>query len=481
MKRSLPGLFLASLGFSLFFIACTKVDTTDLGTDLIPVVDNINTFETILEIESDNHLFNDSTKMYLQDHALGVIDNDPEFGKTTASIFFTTEPTFGSYPFQNRDSVVIDSLVLSLAYTGLYGDSTSIQQFEVREIDNDMMFFKKDTAYRIDHEPFLTYPEVIGSKMVNFTSLNDSIRYVQSKDTVGSKNELRIHLDPAFGRRFVNYDTATAYKNDSIFKSVFKGFEVKVNEGMSPYKNALAYFDLTDNSKTKLTFYCRVVKNGVKDTINPVFVFSSNETFGTSDPHANIIKRTPGNGYLSNINNGSTDDELLYIQSSPGSYATVKIPGLDTLNNRVVHLAELVVEKIPSVQENYFTPPGIMFLDAINNAGDTVFTIKHDFIPGQEYPGYDVSGFGGVFRNNRYNFNITRYVQGIVTKNDPSNTLRLYAPYLTYPFYMMPNGVLSGSRLPLFINPLVSQGRIIVGGGSHPTRPMRLRIIYSKI
>lgn len=473
MKFNNRGFFIASLSVLLLF-SCSKLDTTDLGSELIPAVDNIHTFETILDVVTDNYLFDDSTRMSSQDYALGIIENDAEFGRTEAAIYFTAEPvSFGTYPFLKKDSVYIDSVVLSLGYAGIYGDSNSIQQVEVREIEPDIIF-RKDTSYKISTPLFPVIPDVLGSKLVNFNQLNDSIRYANFGDTISTRNELRIHLDTSFGRRFVSFDTAREFKNDSIFKSVFKGFEVKVNEAMSPVKNALAYFDLNDADHTKLTFYCRVMRNGKLDTINPVFVYSN-------DPHANLINRTPANAYLSYLNNGHDDnDDKLYLQSTPGSYGLIKIPGLDTLNNRVVHQAQLIIEKLPSAQEEIFRAPDILFLDAVSTTGDSIFSIKKDFIPVQSFPGYDISLFGGQLKDDQYTFNLTRYIQGVVTNKDPNYDLRVYSPFLQFLYYIQPDGQV-GFRLPLNFGTPVAGPRVIVGGGSHPDKRMRLRIIYSKI
>jgi len=49
--------------FFLVFLSCKKIDTTDIGSDLIPVVDNVHTFDTTLEIITDNLLLPDSTRL----------------------------------------------------------------------------------------------------------------------------------------------------------------------------------------------------------------------------------------------------------------------------------------------------------------------------------------------------------------------------------------------------------------------------------
>lgn len=474
MKRNFLGILLAAVSSLVIYTSCAKLDTTTLGTDLIPAVDNIHTFQTILNVQTDNLLMNDSTRMFNQDYPIGVIANDPEFGKTAAATYFTLEPTvFGTYPFLKKDSVVIDSLILSLAFTSQYGDSNSVQTFEVREIDQSASFLKTE-VYKINHPEFPTVPNLLGSKQVNFLTLNDSVRYANYKDTVKTLNELRIPLDTNFARRFINYDT-TVFRNDSIFKTRFKGFELKVNEAASPLMSSLAYFSLTNNDRTKMTFYCRVMRNGKWDTISPKFVFSN-------DPRATIINRTPGGAYLTNLQNGSSgNDELLYIQSNPGSYAKLTIPGIDTMNNRVIHLAELIAEKIPSAGENVFAPPKYLFLDALNSAGDTAYTIRHDFIPSDQEPGYDVSVFGGGYNNGRYVFNISRYIQKIVTNHEQNYSLRLYAPFSAEPYYINGNGAVSSTPTYILINKPIGSGRVVLGGGANATKPLRLRIIYSKI
>ena len=69
----------------LILVSCTRInESTALGGDLIPPVDNINTFEAILPTEADNRMMLDSTKVYFKDElAIGHL-NDPEFGTTHA-------------------------------------------------------------------------------------------------------------------------------------------------------------------------------------------------------------------------------------------------------------------------------------------------------------------------------------------------------------------------------------------------------------
>lgn len=480
MKKNITGPVLIVLCVFSVFFSCTKIDTTNLGNELIPAVDNVNTFETVLDIITNNVLLpQDTTQMpYNLDHAIGIIENDPDFGKTEAALYFDVAPaTLKSYPFVNKDSIVaVDSIILSLAYKSLYGDSNAVQKFEVFEVDQSADFkYSDDSDYPIQRPDFPVVATPIGTRTFDFKILNDSVFYINATDTIRTVNELRIPINTSFATRFINGDTTNVYNNDSIFKTYLKGLAVKSSNTTSGSNNALGYFDLAD-AKTKITFYCRVKQGGTTTSIAPFF--SYNNIIGTAastiGAQANIIKRAPSNGFLSNVTNTSPNDQVLYLQSTPGSYATLKIPGIDTLTNRIIHRAEISIEKINAVSE-VFGVPDLLYLDILRN--DSLLTIERDFIQ-TGTNSYDVNLFGGKLKDNRYLFNISRYIQNIVTNKRPNDTLRLYAPFIARPFVLQPSGYV---RVPFLINPRVAAGRVIVAGGNHPSRKMQLRIIYSKI
>ncbi|HUR12473.1 MAG TPA: DUF4270 family protein, partial [Flavitalea sp.] len=159
MKRNFFVCAPALLILLFFFFSCTKIDTTDLGNELIPAVDNVNTFETTLNVITDNFFLPDTSRLRRdEDHALGAITNDPVFGKTTADLYFTVTPrVLGSRPFPATDSILsVDSVVLSLAFKGLYGDSNSVERFQVYEVESDERGRFKDSVkgYLVSHAGF---------------------------------------------------------------------------------------------------------------------------------------------------------------------------------------------------------------------------------------------------------------------------------------------------------------------------------------
>jgi hypothetical protein len=469
---------------AILFSACKKLnESTELGGGLIPPVDNISTFETYLDVITDNKIFQDTTKVYFNDNlALGHISNDPEFGATHANAYFNIgSPYFNGtnvntfYPFINKDSVIIDSVVLSLSYTGFYGDTNSIETVRVFEIAQNPGF-SDTTLYKYDTTDFQTTGAELGSKTFQVKALKDSILHIRKGDgdTTKLANVIRIPLQNQLGVRLAGYDTTNTsnggFRNDSIFKTLFRGLAIKAdNSG-----NVLTYVSPSDQDKTKLTVYFKVTKNGIKDTTHTDF-------FHQTHGQANTIKRTPSNGWASYLNNGLPSDDKVYLQSVPGSYASIKIPPLDTFKNAVIHRAELVLYPLPSTQQGTFVQPLGLFLDRINTNADTVFAFDTDMDvqpSGFDFT-YNFTSFGGGLKSDStYRFNISKYVQDIITLKKPNQTLRLYAPVRAF-VYSNRFGRISQ----MYISNQPAYGRVVLGGGNYAVtgKRLRLRVIYSKL
>jgi hypothetical protein len=251
------------------------------------------------------------------------------------------------------------------------------------------------------------------------------------------------------------------------------------------------------DTNTKLALYYNYKK--ANDTINTVsyFRFSSGGTTNAVSANANYIKRVHSGSQLTNFTSNTGNDSLAFMQTSPGTYATIQIPGLKLLPNAIIHRAELLTFGAASVTplDPISTPPRFLLLSGYDTFTKPAFNIPNDFSASsntvsniETFGGYlmqkDVSGVGVVWA---YTFNLSRYVQGIVTRKDTSFTLRLSAPSNDSLIYSPP--YLTGATFRTFyVTPTYSNnvaiGRVVLGGGGmHKKNPvrMRLRIIYSKI
>lgn len=474
----------------VLLFSCKKInDATELGGDLIPAVDNIHTFDTTLDVQVFNDTFSMVTDSTLSlsyfTQYLGKISNDPLFGKTDAQLFLELKPDFYPYTFYNKpDSLHIDSVVLILDYVETYGDTTADQTVNVYEIGSTA---RLDTTYRI-REDGIPKAGLIGSRTFKPEILNDSIKAFE--DTTA--NQLRIRLDDSFGQRLLSYDSVRtsgngAYASDSAFKSYFKGFALESVSG-----NAVMGFNV-NGTNTKLAIYYRD-DNGdspVEDTSVAYFTFTIN--CGV----ANLVKRDYSGTPLAAAA-GGPEDNFVYIQGTPGSFATIKVPGLAGLNNRIIHRAELIMEQAYDPTDTIFPPPPKLYLDAYNPASSRYASIPYDFIVDGSTGQNNLDNMGGVpFRTtdgsgnniNVWHFDISRYIQHVVNGTEPVYDFRISAP--TYimneyrlttnadPTYVTiyPNAVFGTSGTPV-------KGRVRLYGGdaTHTNaQRMRLRIVYSKI
>ena len=470
----------------IFVQSCQKIDTTKLGIGLIPAVDNVNTLDTLLQVVTDsNFLYLDSSRLTkTEDHALGYME-DPEFGNTSAAIYFGISPlTFGTNPFPPKDSINgrIDSVVLSLSYRGLYGDSLSNENIRVSEIASSADFKDSLVGYPITAPYFPVVSQPLGTATIDFTTLNDPKQFKQPKDTAVTtqENVLRIKLDRSLGLRLAGYDTTTAYANDSLFRTKFKGLALTIDSIGSTRKKALAYFNLSDSSKTKLTVYYRTTTNGATDTGYVNFYYNTS----TSSRSANLVRRSiAGSNYLKNMQSTSPNKDKLYLQSGPGSYATLSVPALSTLTNRLIYKAELIMKILPSTDKNLFLPP-ILFLDQSDPANSRYITVHNDFQIDNS-GNYNYTTFGGLAKGDTaFIFNITRYLQSVITRKLTPFKFRVYAPFQTQPYYANSEVFPATYSLPLYpflINSFIARGRVVLGGGSHATQKMQVRLVYSRI
>lgn len=472
MKKYSPA-FVLLISFLIVLFSCKKInEATTLGGDLIPPVDNVNTFEVALDAATINSLTRDSTQVLYSDQvALGDI-SDPQFGHTHANFCFNVSaPAYGAYPFlPRRDSLpAVDSVVLSMRYTGAYGDTNNSQTINVFEIpySGPSTGLSPDSLYKYSDPNSDFNGTSLGSASFTLSQLKDSITVLNPGNTFKTANVVRIKLNTSLGTKLIQMDT-TGYKSDSVFHTNFNGLSVKAGNG----GNGLGYFSLTDTA-TKLIVYYRYNHNGPGHDTTAILEFHH-----SGNGQSNYVNVTPGGNWANSLNNAG--DDKAYIQSAPsGSYVGVKIPGLDNFSNKVIHRAEIIATQIPSTANDIYTPPGRLILDRIHhNTTDTAFVLQNDLTIGSDLS-VDWTSFGGNYSYGQYHFNITRYVQGIITRHESNDSLRIYAPLRTFLF-----DPALGVRVPIQVVSRIANGRVVLAGGNYPTDPairLRLRIVYSNL
>ncbi len=512
--------------FSLLLIlclsACTKIQETEIGTGLIPPVDGVITKDTNLYINAKNGGSTDSISPSLtDDHALGYI-NDPLFGITQAAINLQLLPAFPVSFEVSSDSLFLDSVVLALDARGVWGDSNQNLSLHVKELVNDELFTSDscigctETTSGFTSIIYNTTSQFAAGNDVTYGGMasidprtwNDSLHLF--KDSAA--NMIRIRLTDELGNKLLHtFTTGGQYDTVSAFKNAFRGLQVSADAiGNSLLRVGLANSSTVAEANTKLALYYRYQRrdSAKQDTTVMNFTINPSTTSGQGSAHSNYIQRQYGMGQIATYYPAtpSANDDYLYIQSAPGTYATLTVDsGITKLPNWIIHRAEIIMEQVPDgatpILDNYTTP--FLFLLSRQSESQPFEKDTTKFvIPGfdstnlttsdaifssgllSNYPdfgGFPRRGtFGGTPNINYYNFDLSRYVQGIVTNKNKPYPFVLYTPYREV--FQLTKGVLSYGRVSTDPVNYAGVGRVkLYGGGADTTNThrMKLHIVYS--
>lgn len=460
--------------FSIAF-GCTKIDTTSIGNNLIPAVDNIHTFDTTFSIIANN--FDDTEcdsnhRYNLQ--ALGVINNDPLFGKSNAKIYVEFKPSSFPYnfPVADANSFEIDSAIIILQYSHSFGDTNALQKVNVYPLSDSFDITKNYTTCSL-----LDYDNttLLGQKDYYPTLLKDSVHAYQED----AANQLRIPISKSFIQNLIS-DSAQIFRSDSAFINYFKGFAIVPDT--VPGGQALNYFDVTTS---RLSIYLRYKNSGTADTTVANFAFT-----GLSGLSNSITRNREKAEMLNYLSHSPEGDSLLYIETSPGTYAKLTIPGLTGLSNRVINRAEIIVDQVYSSNSlnDIFSPPVNLYVDVKDSSiSDSAYIpVPCDFSAAELQSNFQNMGGQLKYVTNsagqsvaEYHFNISRYVQSIVTQGRQNLTLRLSAPnYIvnksTYVDYC--RQVIGPFSTP---RNNTADGRVKLNGTNNTPTRIRLHVIYS--
>lgn len=482
---------LVFLTISVVVFACTKIITTDIGGGLIPPIDGVITKDTTLDVLTKNSGQDTVIVPLSDDHIVGFTD-DPVLGKTMAAINIQLKPQFFPFTFgAGKDSLFFDSVVLQLDYKGFTGDSTVPLGLHVKTIDPEQYFAPDSTfnntidVYKTSSGTELTE----GAASIDIRRLGDSVRPFMDSGI----NLVRIKLSDTYGRKLLyDYDTSDVYNNDTAYSLKEHGIQICGDASMGNALLRIGLFDQSNtvNPRTKMIVYYRFTDtSGNLDTASRIYVVNP-----YTSAHSNYIKRdrtAPAKVAAFFPANSDEQDAELYIQTNPGLYSTIQIPAIAGLPNMVIHRAELLIEQIPDetgLSDTYFAAPNL-FLAAYSTDSMRRLTVPNDiqfsFGAISNLGSFGVAPIAKINNEGKsvkyYNFDISRYVQGVVTRKEKIFSFVLYAPYNGF-VYPTETGLYAVNISSPSLNP-VGLGRVRVAGGNYSdrTRRMRLHIIYSKI
>jgi len=328
---------------------------------------------------------------------------------------------------------VADSLVLSLVYSGWYGDTTVPQHVHVYRLTEDM--YTDSTYY--SGRTFQTDVNDLEASQAPFAVLPNT-QLIVGTDSFAAP-QLRIRLNDSIRDSIFGRNSQPEFASNDNWKVFFKGVHITVDPITSG--GALLYFNPAA-AYTRMTLYYH------EDTIPKSYSFTL--AGGARLSHAS--HDFTGSVVEAQLNDTVTQFDFNYLQPLAGLKTKVTFPYLKHFSDSgsiVINKAELVIT-VPEGTSTTNTPaPDNILLLARNSSDSYDFPIDY----------YERS-YGGAYNitNRTYTFGITRTVQHIVdgTSVDYGYTLNV-------------------------LGSMIMGNSATIGSGKTGDSQMKLKLYYTKL
>jgi len=363
---------------------------------------------------------------------------DSYFGEAEASI--VSQLVLSQVNADFGDNPVVDSVNLILRHTGFYGDTTEAMSFEVYELAEGL---SDDSNFYSSYKPQLG--NMLGELDGFLPRPNSVINYGGEELAPALKIPLDINY---FQQNFADVGNGSFpdFSTNADFIEYFKGIVIKATDNSD---GSILYFSL-ENAVSRIAIHFR----------NDTDTSSLNLTFSQSLSRAPIGFSIFNQDYSSSAfdlqnQNSQTGELTTYIQSMGGVTTVINIPDLDTIVGKgwVINRAFLELYTQRGTGSG-LSPNSRVEPREMDESGMSIGSRIRDFVSG--------SGLGngtirlGQLRNNKYIFDISRYVFSVVNGDERKDLMIIPTSFST------------------------TANRTILRGGSDPVEPAELIIYYTK-
>lgn len=315
---------------------------------------------------------------------------DETFGRTVTS-FATQFVLSGSNPTFPQ-SIEIDSVIFSVAYSGYSYGSLAEGRLYVYELSDDL---PKTSGFNSSYNAPTMNENLLANPSQSFLFKPKTYLF-GTEDSLSP--QLRIPLKNNLGLRLLQPSDPSALETDENFQSYFKGLKVETGS----YPTGVVGLDLT-NINSKITVYYRYDNNGLADTTFYEFPITSDCGRYSRFQHFYQQASQPE---LQNLVDTLENQSMLFLQAGAGIKTKLVFPHLLDLQineGRIVNKAELI---LPYDPDSRLGPASQIFIFYENNEG-TLVALPDQFT-GNIGGGVEVS-------NQRYRLNITQYIQKVLS------------------------------------------------------------------
>ncbi len=430
-------LVFGSLVGMILLAACTDV-TDIIGGNFLPEGSNmdLNIMDTVT-VETYSILMDSVRTNGTEEHLLGSL-NDAVFGKVVSSVY--TQFIFGAiYQDYSDPTIIFDSLVLTIAYSGnFYGDTMTKQTLRVFELDEilpyDTGYYSNQTVQIVPTEvaSHSFYPRPTTNEIseidTTFFTTEEGIDSIRIDTTRYPDPQIRINITTSANHSlastllginrddYIEHDEEQDmdyYDYEGFFED-FKGLYFTFDPIETESSGACVGVNINAVS-TGLQIYAhqRIANSTVDIPMNSILAVNSSGCV-TFNNHNHFDYQDANNDFKEQVLNGDKEKgkEQVYIQSLAGSRLRVKFPFIKNLNdlgNKIaINKAELVLSAVDDDIEPpmFDVPPQVGIQVQYEN--DSIY-----FVPDMVY-GADFIGGELDEENNEYRFRITRYIQEVI-------------------------------------------------------------------
>lgn len=475
---------LAVLLVSLIIVSCK--DDTKIGNELQPGKDKLSVF-TVDTIPFEVNSFSpDSLRSNSLNQFLFGGYYDEVFGMSRGH--FITQLRFDSLRYigdakTDRNNIVLDSIFFVIPYTSYFGDSLSLNEVRVYELQKSINNFQEYYS-NYDIKSAYNENELLGSLFYRAADENNII--IKDNTTGANLNTyaLKIPLKMELAQHLL--DNIDLY-NGSVekFWDFFKGVCVVSSFGTESFiqigplatyvRMEMHYHDVTEFLSDSI----------VKDTI---WKYSATDTtFTVNYDYFTKVKPRQQDFYVnsecgrfaviendfsnSQLNPKGTDpkDPYAYIRGGGAMRARIKFPKLQDRvefaplpgedSSRIVVNSAKLIMKIDNnaINVNKFIPPD--YIAAYADYGDTIVKVN-DLVFGWDYFGGSLNLF-----DFSYTINISSFIQNALVSEDG------VTPDLVIGVIDEDKNALSEAYFPYFT---------ILNSASNTEDPMKFEIVYTR-
>ena len=377
----------------IILFSCNSEEDDILGLELIDedefVIEKHN-YNTLLNEENPYFTVNNFREENIYSsgflNLLGTY-NDSSFGQSDASFYMQVLLPEDNIVFNASESDPNIKLELSIPYYGSYGDLTQTLNLKVYEVSESLSSL--DESNKLITESF-DFDNLLLETQINLGEVSSEVQW---DDSIVSPRLILDLSESSLGTKILNATEANL-SNDENFIEYLNGLYLKVD---SSSDGAVLYFD----TNSQECFLRMNYTNNNNESAVPV-------EFPIGSTHNYFIHNYEASELL-NLIDDNVPSSFVYLQSMGGMAAEIDLSFLlnEKFNDWVIGKATLNIPVYKDAQFDIFSPPTALRLNEYEDG----LNIEND----------DLSTAAYNSETEEYNFNITSYIQSIITEDQNPN------------------------------------------------------------